>query len=259
MTRRVEQEVSPRVDQDLAHARLLQANNDLSTIRQALASALTQLSQLAGTPIRTVSALDVHALPGPGNRDDALEQAATLSPTLRRLAFEEEAAQAEIQAKKAGYKPQLAVRYEHGYASAPLNGIPAYTTNRLMLVVQAQTGAGLSALSGVEAAVAKREAARLQRETALRDLQERVSLDWEEAEAARTRFANATIASRSAREVYESYTRQFTAGRKTWLDVLNAVRESTQSEVAVMDASAQAAAASLRLRLVTGNLTGLIK
>jgi adhesin transport system outer membrane protein len=259
MTRRVEQQVSPRIDQDLAQSRLLQASNDLSTVSQALANALTQLSQLAGTPVAAVSPLDVYALPGPRNRDEALAQTLKLSPTLRRLAQEEEAALAEIEAKKAAYKPQLALRFEHGYASAPVNGIPAYTTDRLMLVVQAQTGAGLSALSGVEAAVARREAVRLQRDAAVRDVQERLALDWEEAEAARARLDNARLAATSAREVYESYTRQFSAGRKTWLDVLNAVRESTQSEVAALDAGAQAAGASLRLRLVTGNLTGILQ
>jgi adhesin transport system outer membrane protein len=120
-----------------------------------------------------------------------------------------------------------------------------------------QTGAGLSALSGVEAAIAKRDAVRQQREVALRDLRERVAMDWDEMVAASKRLENATLASRSSKEVYESYTRPYTAGRKTWLDVLNTVRESTQSEVAVADASAQAVGASLRLRLVTGNVKGI--
>jgi adhesin transport system outer membrane protein len=60
-----------------------------------------------------------------------------------------------------------------------------------------------------------------------------------------------------AKEVFESYTRQYTAGRKTWLDVMNTVRESTQSDVAVTDAGTQAAAASLRLKLASGNLKEL--
>ncbi|HSQ04206.1 MAG TPA: hypothetical protein VLN59_09230, partial [Burkholderiales bacterium] len=59
--------------------------------------------------------------------------------------------------------------------------------------------------------------------------------------------------------VYESYTRQYTAGRKTWLDVLNTVRESTQSDVAATDARAQLTGAALRLKLLTGNLTGLLE
>ncbi len=84
-------------------------------------------------------------------------------------------------------------------------------------------------------------------------------MDWDELQAARMRLNNATLASTGAKDVYESYTRQYTAGRKTWLDVLNTVRESTQSEVAVTDAKAQATGASLRLRLATGNLRGVLE
>jgi adhesin transport system outer membrane protein len=257
ITRRVEHDASPSVDQELAQSRLYQASNDLSSVTQALANALTQLSQLSGIPVRKVGALDVDSLPGEQSRESMLEQAIAWSPTLRRLSFEAEAAQADVEVKRASYKPQLSLRYENSYASAPLNGVPAYTTSRLLLVVEAQTGAGLSALSGVDAAIGRQDAARQQRETALRDLRERISMDWDELQAARIRLENATLASRSSKEVYESYTRQYTAGRKTWLDVLNTVRESTQSDVAAMDASAQAVGALLRLRLMTGNLKGL--
>lgn len=256
ITRRVEHDASPRVDQELARSRLYQASNDLSSVTQALANALTQLSQLSGMPVRRVDPLDVDKLLGQ-SKESLLEQAIAWSPTLRRIGFEEEAAQAEVELKRASYMPQVSLRYEYAQTSAPLNGVPAYSASRVMLVVEAQTGAGLSALTGVDAAIARRDAARQQRDTALRDLQERISMDWDELLAARTRLENATLASRGSKEVFESYTRQFTAGRKTWLDVLNTVRESTQSDVAGTDASAQAAAAALRLSLATGNLKGL--
>ena len=257
ISRRVEHDASPRVDQDLAQSRLYQASNDLSSVKQALANALTQLSQLSGMPVRRVSALGIDSLPAQQGKESLLQQAIAWSPTLRRLSFEEEAAQGDIELKRASYKPQVSLRYENSYASAPLNGVPAYTTNRVMLVFEAQTGAGLSALSGVDAAIGRRDAARQQRETALRDLRERLTMDWDEFVAARVRLENATGASKMAKEVFESYTRQYTAGRKTWLDVMNTVRESTQSDVAVTDAGTQAAAASLRLKLASGNLKEL--
>jgi outer membrane protein, adhesin transport system len=259
ITRRVEHEASPRVDQELAQSRLYQANNDLSSVRQALANALTQLSQLTGKTITEVGALDVDSIVGAKTKAEAIDQAIAWSATLRRLSYEEAAAQADVEVKKAAYKPQFSVRYENGYASAPLNGVPGYSTSRVLLVAEAQTGAGLSALSGVQAAIARQDAARQQRETALRDVQERVSMDWDEWVAAQTRLENALSASRSSKEVYESYTRQYTAGRKTWLDVLNTVRESTQSDVAATDARAQLTGAALRLKLLTGNLTGIIE
>ena len=257
ITRRVEHDASPRVDQELAQSRLYQTSNDLSSVKQGLANALTQLAQLSGMSVRRVRALDVDGLSAQQSKETLIDQAIAWSPTLRRLSFEEEAAQADVELKRASYKPQVSLRYENSYASAPLNGVPAYTTNRLMLVFEAQTGAGLSALSGVDAAIRRRDAARQQRETSLLELRERITMDWDEYQAARVRFENATLASKGAKEVFESYTRQYTAGRKTWLDVMNTVRESTQSDTAASDASTQATAALLRLKLASGNLKEL--
>lgn len=257
ITRRVEHEASPRVDLELAQSRLYQARNELSQVTLGLANALTQLSELSGMRVRRVGELGADSALGPQYRESMLDQALAWSPTLSRLGFEEEAAQAEVESKRSVYKPQVSLRFESAHASAPLNGNLDYTTNRLMLVLEAQTGAGLSARSGVEAALGRLDAARQQRAVALRDLQERLSIDWDELRAARERFENATLASKSAKEVYESYARQYTAGRKTWLDVLNTVRESALSDIAATDANAQAEAAALRLKLLTGNLTGI--
>ncbi|MBE0627097.1 MAG: TolC family protein [Burkholderiales bacterium] len=257
ITRRVEHEASPRVDLELAQSRLYQAKNELSQVTLGLANALTQLSELSGMNVRRVSELDAQSALAPQYRESMLDQALAWSPTLSRLGFEEEAAKAEVESRRSVYKPQVSLRFESSHASAPLNGNLDYTTNRVMLVLEAQTGAGLSARSGVEAALGRLDAARQQRAVALRDLQERLLIDWDELTAARERYENATLASRSAKEVYESYARQYTAGRKTWLDVLNTVRESALSDIAATDANAQAEAAALRLKLLSGNLTGI--
>ena len=251
ISRRVEREVSPPVDKGLAQSRLFVAANDLSAVTQARSNALTQLSQLTGLTVTDVAG-ELTDQELPGSREKTLELATDYSPTLKRLAFEETAAQEDIALKRSAYMPQLSLRVER------INGTD-YTMgqtggSRALLVLDAQPGAGLSALSGVSAAVARREALAQSREAALRDLRERVGLDWNELVASRLRLDNARQARSMSAEVFDSYTRQYTAGRKTWIDVLNAVREATQSEMAVADAAAQMAAAALRLRLLTGNL-----
>ena len=52
-----------------------------------------------------------------------------------------------------------------------------------------------------------------------------------------------------AQRVFESYERQFTAGRKTWLDLMNAVRELAQNAYSLVDVTAAQAAALYRLQL----------
>jgi adhesin transport system outer membrane protein len=46
--------------------------------------------------------------------------------------------------------------------------------------------------------------------------------------------------------------RQFVSGRRTWLDVMNAVRESTSAQIDVVDARFGAQAAYARLALRSG-------
>lgn len=52
-----------------------------------------------------------------------------------------------------------------------------------------------------------------------------------------------------SQEVLSSYERQFTAGRKSWLDLLNAVNEHTQSQVALVRAEGECLEAISRLML----------
>jgi adhesin transport system outer membrane protein len=250
--RRVAQEVSPLADQRLAASRLYAAVNELSATTQALNNALAQLSQLAGQPVTEFVAPGLSEAGAPASLDAALDQALAHSPTLRRLSFEEEAANAEIASKRSVYMPQLALRLE---STKGLESVGLTLDNRAMLVLLAQPGAGLSAKSGADAAVARRQAVRMAREAAERDTRERITLDWNEWVAAPLRLENANQARAMSTEVSESYARQYTAGRKTWIDVLNAVREATQSELAADDAQAQMLAASLRLRALTGTLT----
>lgn len=251
ISRRTEREVSPQVDKDFAQSRLYQTMNDLSVINQALTTAYTQLSQLINDPVDKVGELDAATLSLPIDKDSALQQALERSPTLRRLAAETAAAGEDVESKKAAYWPQFAMRYEN--ISGQANGL-SNNNSRVLFVLDAQPGAGLSARSGAEAAAARQHAAQQARDAALRDIREKISLDWSELIAARLRHQNAELTRGMTTEVFDSYTRQYTTGRKTWIDVLNAIRESTQSELALADANAQIMGSALRLKLLTGNL-----
>lgn len=243
---RVEHEVSSQADQRLAESRLQIASLDLSLANQALDNALAQLSQLAGEPVRDVAALEINEPGTPENLETALRRGTIWSPSLRRLVFEAEAANADVDSKRSALMPQLALRVEQY--------IGLTHDSRAMLVLEAQPGAGLSAGSGVDAAIARREALRQAQAAAERDLRERLTLDWNEWVAARLRLESASMARVMSNEVFESYTRQYVAGRKSWLDVLNSVREATQTAFSVDDAQTQALAASLRLRALGGVL-----
>lgn len=249
--RRVLQSVSSLTDQSLAESRMYQAANDVSNANQALENALTQLSQLTGQSVRHVSTIGI-GVGEPLRRatlDRVMRQAIAYSPTLRRLDFEAQAADFDIDLQRSTSMPKVLLRMEK-----PTGGINTDNRARAMLLLQMQPGAGLSAKAGIDAAMARREGARSAHDAAERDVRERFTLDWNEAEASRLRLGNAGEASTTSSKVFESYARQYVIGRKSWNDVLNAVREATQAQLTLEDTRGQAIAASLRLAAQTGTL-----
>lgn len=245
--RRVTQEVSPIVDKDLAESRLYQARNELSLARQTLAQALAMLTQLTGKPVSRVHDTKGNdGFPSPISREEVLEQALARLPTLQRLAAEERAAASDVTSKQALWWPQIVARYD--------KRLGHYPDDQAMLVLEMQPGAGLSSITAVSAARAKQDAAKQAQESALRDLSERVTVDWNEFQAAQGRLRDALQVRQKSAGISASYARQYTTGRKSWLDVLNVVREATNSEYAVADVTAQLHGALLRLRLFSGEL-----
>lgn len=253
VNRRVDQQVTPPVDLSLAQARLYQATNDLATISQDLANAMMRISLLVGKNIEQMAPLDTDTHDLPRSEKDALQQAEDHSPTLARIAFEEAAASAEISSKRSVYLPQVDLIYQKTTAGSyiPNGSLPG---DSIMLMMKIQPGAGLSSVSGVSSAIARREATRQNHGAALRDLQISISTDWNTLTGARLRFENSTISGKISDEVFESYVRQYTVGKKGWLDVLNSAQEASAAKMAAADAAAQINRASLRLRLQTGNL-----
>lgn len=246
--RRVEQEVSAVADLNLARARRLSSVNERTTVQQALAAALVQLTQLAGDTVTRV------ATPGApwvaadrlGGLNELQDRALAHAPQLRRLRFEAEAAEATVRVRRAALSPQVVLRLESVHARV------GGTDNRALVVLQAQPGAGLSAMSAIGAAEAAVQSSREAHEAARRDVTERVQLAWTEWQASRERFEVAQQIRTSSADVAASYARQYATGRKNWVDVLNAVREAGQADMASVDASHQARAAVLRLLLLMG-------
>jgi len=89
-------------------------------------------------------------------------------------------------------------------------------------------------------------------EAVLRETLQSMQNDREEFTNARVRLASLDQSVKGSDKVLESYQRQFQAGRKSWLDLLNAVRELAQNQYALADAKASMAAAMLRLQIRMG-------
>ena len=240
--RRVEQEVSPRSDLELARSRTAQVEQDLALTnaqRQATVARLYQLVGDSNESFGNVPSYDpaVHH-PDPTN---AVEQAISCSPQRLRLTAQTGVARAETRQARRSFFPQLSAQFAYSDVLGARAG----------LAVTAQTSGGLSNLAAADAAAARETSTQLDVTTAERELRERLANDLVENAAARRRITSSTTASSSAEAVTESFKRQFVAGRRTWLDVMNATREATSAELGTSDAEFSAMASAARILIET--------
>jgi adhesin transport system outer membrane protein len=126
---------------------------------------------------------------------------------------------------------------------------------RLSLALEYQPGAGLSAWASARAAAQRIAVADEAVETARVELAQQLAEVHAELQAAAAQQAASAEVAQSARAMVESFLRQFTAGRKSWLEVLNAQREAATAAAALIDTEAAQALAAQRMALLTGQTT----
>lgn len=238
MERRVTQEVSPRSDLDLARSRAAQVRQELSVITAQRYAALQQLRELVGDPNFNVDPLPLYDK----NRhhpssEDLVQAALTCDPGIRRLQAETEVAEADRKLSKAAIFPQVGVQFTHD----------RFQGSGLGVAVQANTNGGLSPIAQANAAAARTNAARFRVTVAERETREATILDIVENTSAKAQVESSLDAAASSANVTDSFMRQFITGRRTWLDVMNAVRESNAARIALANAEITAMSSSARL------------
>lgn len=254
--RRIEGGVSAQSDSELVRSRLAQVQADLAANAASLRSTVVQLSQMVGLSLTSSDLLVVpHSNAAIPPLDDLLVQAESTYPSLRKADIDIETAQHEIQQRKAALWPTLSLRAEYQHTDSTASSSLPMTDTRLMLALDYVPGPGLGAGAAIGAARARLDAMRESREAIRRDLVTKVSADYDDCLAALQRKLNLDRTYAAAGEVLASYDRLFVAGKKSWLDVVNAARELTQIEMSMADVNAQYFAAQFRLRLHTGKLT----
>lgn len=248
--RRVSSEVSPMADQVLANARLQQAVSERLQFNRSLQAAELALQQSVGAPH---SNLKPPKTLGWQRMDEtaAIEAAKASSAELLRLRTQEQASLAQIDMAEAAVYPTLALAYKRSLGATDAGTDPSKT----YLSLQFSPGPGLSFRSAAAAARSRLENTLQNVVVYERQLEQQVRTaraDWDalsqQAEPAQS-LVTATD------DVVASYLRQYQIGKKNWLDVLNAVRESTQATYNAVDVVAGTLSTQLRLMLYTGQLS----
>ncbi|MGJ7515263.1 TolC family protein [Pseudomonas baetica] len=249
MQRRVEGGASPSSDLELVRSRRSGARAELISTKAAEDAALAQLSQLVGRRLTRADVQIEHSGSMPAGLEDVVALAEDFSPTLRRLSRDIEATRGDAAVSKAAIYPTLSLVAQNEQAQSNLGH---NSDNAVMLQLQFTPGAGLSSLSRANSAQARVEVAQANREAALTDLESRVRSEYENLRSAMESKPDIEANAKAAGNVLGSYERLFNTGKRSWLDMLNAARELSFAEIAVMDLTAQRVTSRYRLALYCG-------
>ena len=240
MERRVEQEVSPRSDLDLARSRAAQVRQELSLVTAQRFATLQQIREFVGEPDFDPGPVPEYSSSWHHPSSEGLvEQALRCDPRIRRLRAEAEVADADRKISRASIYPQVGLQYSYD----------SFNGNGVGLAVQAQTNGGLSPLAAAQSASARSDASRFRGLLAEREARETIVLDLVQNTSARDQIESSRSAVDSSTNVTDSFMRQFITGRRTWLDVMNAVREATAARVTLTEAEISAMNSSMRLQI----------
>lgn len=247
MRRRVEQQISPASELKLAESRMRQTESEVLQARASAEVALLTLRELAGVADLKISASlnykkDVHAPDLP----ELLSAALRFDPQRRRIEAEAEIASADVSLRKSELLPQIGARYVHHM------GNDSDREDQIGVVVSFQTDGGLSRLSAIGAARQRERAALRAVDSARREQRELVMAEFTSYTSAQLRVEAGRDAALAAQAVTDSFLRQFAAGRRTWPEVLNAVREAVTAKLAQVEAESGAVSSYLRLLLISG-------
>lgn len=235
--RRVAQEVSPLADLTLARSRTTQLEIELAAVIEAGDNARLRLRELAGVVPDAIALPDAAIFASVPPEGLAYDEMAACAPAFGRLKHEIASAEADVRGAKGALWPRLLLQLSQN----------EITGARAALVVRAQTGNGLSRFSAVDRAEARVDQTIARLGAADRELRARLANEYVALRSNRAQAEAGAYASSAAADLQASYQRQFVAGRRSWLDVLNAAREVTSARIGESDARVNAAASATRI------------
>jgi adhesin transport system outer membrane protein len=256
--RRIDGGVSALADEVLAQGRLEQTLADAMAAQSQLTAALAKLESLTGQRVadEQVGAYSVSAVEPVGQLAPLLDNAWMNSPTAMKLRAQVRQQELDVEIRKAQLLPEVYARAEHQQGSFTSFG-PS-SANRFFIGLSATPGAGLSALSGLDAAVARLQSFQSELDATRRSLIEQVSLEHVSALTQAQRRVSLRSGLSSTQAMVDSWDRQFLAGRKTWVEVMNAARELAQAQTALAEVEVGYVVATWRLAVLAEGVPAII-
>lgn len=256
MQRRVDAQASPQIDLELATSRILQTQVEYTAAQNSLQQAIARIQQYTGrTDVAAQLARHSLAAEPPAPAFDKALQSTNWQfvvdqhPAVGRAKAEVDLNQALLDRKRAEALPQLYARIsqplskpDSRFESGPTAFVGLRYTSSAGFATHLQAQAQATRLAGSQEQI----------RAAASELLQALQIEKTEYTNAKARIDSLQRSVDGGDKVLASYQRQFQGGRKSWQDLLNAVRELAQNQYALADARASLQGAAYRLQIRTG-------
>ena len=254
MKRRVEGGVSPATEQNLTSSRLLQARSEYVALQSAENTAFTTLNQLTGSKLDKKKLVSSLQLAEDKLLNDVIQKTVDRSPLLNRLKSVADTLKESSKIVRAKSLPQVVLKAQYDKGNTFFNSKTKNNSINLELNYAAD-GAGVSTFNRMSAADDRYQAALIDVETAKRDLIVKLDQDVSDFAFAKSKIPALEKNVEISAELTSSYDRLFIVGKKSWMDLMNAIRERKDSRFMLSEAQAQVIATNRRLKIYTEGLS----
>lgn len=262
MQRRVGQGVSARIELDLVTNRILQEQNAYQATLEQQRIGLARLEQIIGQRLPQASTYNIKALTEQAKRQSAgfeqmaFDQTDFYNPTVVKEQFQIESAKQAVEVQRASRYPTFYAQYDYSYSQEnnrrDIDSLNDRDNGGFSIGLTYDPGAGFSNLALARASQAQVSSLVQNQRASRRRVIEEIQIQYQQFVSAKDRENSLVAAVAGAQLVVNSYRRQFIAGRKSWLEVLNAVREQSEYQVQLVQARADMLGAFHKLEVDFG-------
>lgn len=217
-----------------------QADTQRAALEDLISQSIPPQHQLLPPPSKL---LDIKTL------DEARNMALKFAPQVATQRNKAVAAEARVGIERSTLLPQVYLRHEK-YSGDGMRNVGDQT----FIAVEYQFGSGVSSAYAWSAAINQQRGAEAAIQASEKDLTSALTREWNQYHLSNNQLKIVKIQADNSVEVRESFLRQYTIGKRTWLEVLNAQREMTQTQLTLADTEANFLRSQYKLALLTGLL-----
>lgn len=249
--RRAEAGLSSGNDVTTAEMRLQQALSDYQQNQTLEITARNQLEELTGRTIPKEEIIgELPVLSININFAEAKDLVLSNSGALISAQHDVEAAQARSKIERSALLPQVYLRHEkyNGAASSTSTGAREQT----FIAVEFQLGNGVNSAYNWGAAISQQQSALSNLKNTEKDIINNFTRDWNQVQLTQSQLPIIQKQMMASNSVMESFLRQYSIGKKTWLDVLNAQREQSQTNYSLIDTETIYKVSRIKVAIASG-------